>query len=324
MNKDIKAILAFSFLLCFCFPVAQAQYATEMTVAPDGSGDFASIQAAIDAAKAFPDKPITIFIKNGVYREKVKVHAWNTHLTLKGETREKTIIAFDDHFDKINRGRNSTFHTYTLLVQANDFRAENLTIENTAGPVGQAVALAVEADRCVFVNCNFIGHQDTLYVAGEGNRQYFRNCCVEGTTDFIFGAATALFEACTIHSKADSYITAASTPQGIPFGFVFLGCTLTSEEALEKVYLGRPWRAYAKTVFLNCEMGSHILPEGWDNWNDPDREKTTFYAEHNSGGPGAAPEQRVGWSHQLGRKEAKGYALDKVFRGWAPQGAVNE
>ncbi|MCO6489652.1 MAG: pectin esterase [Phaeodactylibacter sp.] len=316
MNKEIKAVLAFSFLLCFCFLRAHAQYATEMTVAPDGSGDFASIQAAIDAAKAFPDKPVTIFIKNGVYREKVKVHAWNTHLTLKGEDKEKTIITFDDHFDKVGRGRNSTFHTYTLLVQANDFRAENLTIRNTAGPVGQAIALSVEADRCVFVNCDIKGHQDTLYVAGEGARQYFRGCCIEGTTDFIFGAATAFFEGCTIHSKADSYITAASTPKGIDYGFVFLGCTLTADEGVKKVYLGRPWRAYAKTVFISCEMGSHILPAGWSNWSGTERDKTAFYAEYNSGGPGAAPERRVSWAHQLDRKEVKRYALGKVFRGW--------
>jgi len=316
MYMEVKIFLAFSLFLCFCLSFSNAQYATEMTVAQDGSGEFASIQAAIDAAKAFPDKPIAIFIKNGVYQEKVKVHAWNTHLTLKGEDKEKTVITFDDHFDKINRGRNSTFHTYTLLVQANDFRAENLTIENTAGPVGQAVALAVEADRCAFINCNIKGHQDTLYVAGEGARQCFRDCYIEGTTDFIFGEATAFFENCRIHCKADSYITAASTPKDIDYGFVFLNCTLTADEGVNKAYLGRPWRDYAKTVFINCEMGSHILPEGWDNWSSPEREQTIFYAEYNSQGPGAAPQQRVDWSHQLSRKEAKGYTLEKVFREW--------
>lgn len=319
MIKEIKVSLVFSFFLGLWLPFSQAQYATEMTVAMDGSGDFTSIQAAIDATKAFPDKPITIFIKNGLYREKVKVHAWNTRLTLKGEDKEQTIITFDDHFDKIKRGRNSTFHTYTLLVQANDFRAENLTIENTAGPVGQAVALAVEADRCTFVNCEIRGHQDTLYAAGEGARQYFRDCYIEGTTDFIFGAATALFENCRIRSKADSYITAASTPEGIDYGFVFVNCTLTGGEGVNKVYLGRPWRDYAKTVFINCEMGGHILPEGWHHWSGTERDKTAFYAEFNSRGPGAAPQQRVGWSHQLSRKDAKGYVLEKVFKGWKPE-----
>ncbi|MCB9040999.1 MAG: pectin esterase [Lewinellaceae bacterium] len=319
MAKLIKTLLAFPLFLLLCLPFAHAQYATEMTVALDGSGDFTSIQAAIDATKAFPDKPITIFIKNGVYREKVKVYAWNTHLTLKGEEKEKTIIAYDDHFDKINRGRNSTFHTPTLLVQGNDFKAENLTVENTAGPVGQAVALAVEADRCAFINCGIKGHQDTLYAAGEGGRQYFRDCYIEGTTDFIFGAATAFFEACTIHSKADSYITAASTPEGIDDGFVFRHCTLTADEGVKKVYLGRPWRSYAKTVFLECEMGSHIVPEGWQKWNAPEDGHTTFYAEYRSQGPGAAPGKRVSWSHQLSRKEARQYTLQKVLRGWSPE-----
>ncbi|MCB0583976.1 MAG: pectate lyase [Phaeodactylibacter sp.] len=318
MAKPFRSFITFSFFLFLSLPVSRARYATEMTVAQDGSGDFTSIQAAIDATKAFPDKPITIFIKNGVYREKVKVHAWNTNLTIKGESKERAIITFDDYFDKINRGRNSTFHTYTLLVQANDFRAENLTIENTAGPVGQAVALAVEADRCVFLNCDIKGHQDTLYCAGEGARQYFRDCYIEGTADFIFGAATAFFEHCRIHSRSDSYITAASTPQGEKYGFVFQNCTLTADEGLKKVYLGRPWRDYARTVFLNCEMGSQILPEGWANWGGTEREKTAYYAEYNSHGPGAAPQQRAGWSHQLSKKMARQYSLEKVMEGWIP------
>ncbi len=318
MNKEIKFFLASSFFLCLWLPLSLAQYATEMTVAQDGSGDFTSIQAAIDATKAFPDQRITIYIKDGVYWEKVKVHAWNTLLTLRGESREGTIIRYDDHSKSIGRGRNSTFHTYTLLVQANDFLAENLTVENTAGPVGPAVALAVEADRCAFVNCAFKGHQDTLYVAGEGARQYFTNCYIEGTTDFIFGAATAVFENCRIHSKADSYITAASTPQGIDFGFVFLNCELTADEGVNKLYLGRPWRDHAKTVFINCELGEHIVPEGWHNWNSPEKEQTVFYAEYHSRGQGAAPEKRVAWSDQLSEKEAGEYTVDKIMEGWAP------
>lgn len=292
---------------------AFAQYKTEIYVAKDGSGDFTSIQEAIDNTKSFPDKPITIFIKAGVYQEKVKVHAWNNNLTLKGENPENTIIRWDDHFKKINRARNSTFHTYTLLVQGDNFRAENLTIENFAGEVGQAVALSVEADRAVFVNCRMLGNQDTLYADGANSRQYYEDCYIEGTTDFIFGAATALFKNCVIHSKSNSFITAASTPEGRNFGFVFLDCELTAAPGVDKVYLGRPWRDFAKTAFINCEMGPHIRPEGWDNWSSPEREKTTLYAEFGNTGPGASNEKRVPWSHQLSKKQAKKYNMDKIF-----------
>lgn len=293
--------------------VLNAQYKTEITVAKDGTGDFESIQVAIDAAKSFPDKRIIIFIKSGVYEEKVKVHAWNSNLSLIGEQAANTIIRWDDHFKKMERGRNSTFHTPTLLVQGDNFRAENLTIENTAGEVGQAIAVAVEADRCVFTNCRMIGYQDTLYADGANSRQHYKNCYIEGTTDFIFGGATALFENCTIHSKSNSYITAASTPEGRPFGFVFLKCELTATDEVTKVYLGRPWRDYAKTVFIACEMGSHILPEGWHNWNSPEKEQTVFYAEYGNGGPGADTSKRVSWSSVLSKKAAKNYHAEEVL-----------
>src|SRR5690606_32970465 len=189
----------------------------KITVAKDGSGDYVNIQDAIDNAKSFPSQRVEIFIKNGVYHEKVKIHAWNTHISLIGESKEKTIISNDDHFKKIDKGRNSTFLTYTVLVEGNDFIAKNLTIQNTAGDVGQAIALSINADRCYVENCNILGNQDTLYTSGEGFRQYFNKCYIEGTTDFIFGQATVLFEECIIHSKKNSYITAASTPKGIPY-----------------------------------------------------------------------------------------------------------
>lgn len=314
---SIISALMLSFLLSFTIPL-KAQIQTEFTVDKDGSGDFTSIQDAVDASKSFPPERIIIYIKNGVYKEKVKVHSWNTRLTFMGESKDSTIISWDDHFDKINRGRNSTFHTYTLLVDANDFHVENLTIRNTAGEVGQAVALHVEADRATFENCNLLGNQDTVYLAGEGKRNYFRNCYIEGTTDFIFGEATAIFEKCTIHSKKNSYITAASTPKNIEYGFVFKQCSLTAEEGINEVYLGRPWRDYAKTVFLNSEMGSHILPEGWHNWNRQEAEQTTYYAEFNNSGPGYKPDQRVSWSFQLSVKEADKYSTSTIFDGWNP------
>lgn len=297
---------------------AFAQYKIEMTVAKDGSGDFRSIQGAVDASKSFPYERITIYIKNGVYREKVRVHAWNPKLTFIGESKNKTIITYDDHFDKIDRGRNSTFFTYTLLVQGNDFQARNLTVQNTAGPVGQAVALHVEADRTVFKNCRFLGNQDTIYLAGEGFRQYFKDSYIEGTTDFIFGQATAVFEDCTLHSKENSYITAASTPQSQPYGFVFKNSKLTADSNVDKVYLGRPWRRYARTVFMDTHMHEHIAPEGWDNWGDETNEKTVFYAEFNSEGPGAVLDERVEWAKQLTREEARDYSLQTILGGWNP------
>jgi len=221
MKLKINTIFL-SLILAFSFINAQPDIQYKMVVDQDGSGDFTTIQSAIDAAKAFPDKRITIFIKNGIYKEKVRVSSWNNLLSLIGEDEEKTIITWDDYFDKIGRGRNSTFYTYTLLVEANDFTAENLTIENSAGEVGQAVALHVEGDRCVFKNCRLLGNQDTVFLDGEKSNHFFEGCTIEGTTDFIFGQATAVFYQCKIISKSNSFITAASTTHRKPFGFVLL------------------------------------------------------------------------------------------------------
>jgi pectinesterase len=290
-----------------------AQYITEMTVALDGTGDFTSIQKAIDSCKAFPDKRITIFVKNGIYNEKIRIPSCNTQLSLIGESVDKTIISYNDFFGKINRGRNSTFYTYTLLVEADDFTMANITVENTSGLVGQAVALHVEGDRCVFRNCRFTGNQDTVYAGGKFSRQYFKDCYIEGTTDFIFGEATALFENCKIYCKADSYITAASTAEGKPFGLVFLNCKLTAADGVKKVYLGRPWRRYANVAFLNCEMGSFISPEGWHAWSEKDDVNQIKFAEHGNIGLGADNSQRVVWSKRLNRKEASKYNRENIF-----------
>lgn len=284
-----------------------------ITVDANGTGDYLSVQQAVDASKAFPDKRVTVFIKNGIYREKVMVPACNNRLSFIGESTDKTIITWDDHFYKMNRGRNSTFYTYTLFVDADDFYAQNLTIENSAGPVGQAVALHVSGDRCVFRNCRIRGNQDTLYSDGFYSRQYFEGCYIEGTTDFIFGSATVLFKNCTINSKANSYITAASTPEDKEYGFIFLDCLLTADQDVDEVFLGRPWRDYARTVFLNCELGSHIRPEGWSNWAGTSRDKTAYYAEYNNHGPGADISRRATWSRQLTRWEAARYTVQKIL-----------
>lgn len=306
-------LISLACLMLFTPARLSAQYKTEITVAQDGSGDYTTIQAAIDACKSFPDKRITIHIKNGVYHEKVVVPACNTKLSLIGESAAKTIISYNDFFKKIDRGRNSTFYTYTLKVEADDFVAENLTIENTAGPVGQAVALYVSGDRCVFRNCILLGHQDTLYTEGERSRQYFASCFIQGTTDFIFGEATVLFNDCTIKILSDSYITAASTPKGKTFGYVFRHCNLTAADSVKNAFLGRPWRDYAKVVYLNCELSKHIAPAGWANWNGTRRDQTAYFAEYKSTGKGADPSHRVVWSHQLTDQEAAKYTIENIF-----------
>jgi pectinesterase len=319
MKNTFRKFIFLSTFLLLTASRLSAQDKLKITVAQDGSGDFTTIQAAIESCKSFPDARITVFVKNGTYHEKVKVPSCNTSLSIIGESVEKTIISFGDYFNKINQGRNSTFFTYTMLVEADDFYAENLTIENSAGPVGQAVALHVEGDRCVFRNCRILGNQDTLYTAGQNSRQYFSDCYIEGTTDFIFGAATVLFDGCTICSKSNSYVTAASTVKGKPFGYVFSHCKLTASEGVTRAYLGRPWRDYANVVYLNCELGAHILPEGWANWDKTTRDKTAYFAEFGNKGAGADTGKRIAWSHQISQKEVAGYTMEKILTSCLPE-----
>ncbi len=311
MPKFISQFLIVITILFSGFTLSANNY--DFVVSTDSTRNFSSIQKAIDACKAFPDSRVTIFVKNGIYHEKIVVPSCNSHLSIVGESAEKTIITYGDYFDKINRGRNSTFYTYTLKIEANDFRMENITVENTAGQVGQAVALHAEGDRCVFVNCRFLGNQDTVYAAGRFSRMFFTDCYVEGTTDFIFGEATALFEDCTLQCKANSFLTAASTPEGKPFGFVFLNCKITAASGVNRAFLGRPWRSFAKVAFLNCEMGSFITPEGWDNWSKTENEKTVVFAEYNNSGAGSKTKNRVYWSVRLSDKDASGYTKENIF-----------
>ena len=293
----------------------------DFVVAKDGSGDFFTVQEAINAAPDYcKQAATTIFIKEGVYKEKVTIPAnkWKLHLI--GQSVENTVISWDDYAKKIGPTGHEmgTSATSTVFLYGQDFLAENLTIENTAGEgkdIAQACAITVDADRVAFINCRFLANQDTIYTYGKYQRQYYRGCWIEGTTDFIFGASTCWFEDCTILSKKDSYVTAASTPEGEKYGYVFKNCRLIHDEKTTKVYLGRPWRPFAKTVFIDCELGDHILKEGWHNWNKKYAEKTTFYAEYGSNGPGAAPAaDRVKWSHQLKAKEALQYTPSNVLR----------
>jgi pectinesterase len=311
---------------------AQNPFLKDIVVAQDGSGNFRTIQEAVNSVRDLSDKSnhVTIHIRKGVYREKVVIPSWKTSITLVGESKESTIISWDDFSGKANAGgtdayklaKFSTYTSYTVLVQGNDIVMDSLTIENTAGRVGQAVALHIEGDRFVIRNSNILGNQDTLYATKEGSRQYYENCLIVGTTDFIFGEAIALFMNCTIKSLVNSFITAASTRQGQSFGYVFIGCKLVADTAAKKVFLGRPWRPYAQTVFIDCEMGSHILPEGWNPWKGdamwPEKEKTAYYGEYNSKGEGGKKEKRVAWSHILTRKEASKYTVANIFKGWNP------
>jgi pectinesterase len=286
------------------------QYKYMFTVAKDGSGDYKFIQDAIDAMRVYPLAPITLYIKNGVYNEKIELPVNNTDVTFIGESVDKTIITFNDYS---GRGHTNTFTSYTAKISGNRFVAVNITFANTAGPVGQALALYVDADKAVFKNCKFLGNQDTIFAAGENAAQLFTDCYIEGTTDFIFGPATAVFENCTIRAKSNSFITAANTPANKPHGFVFLRCTIQADTTVHKLYLGRPWRAYSKTVFLFCNLPAAIAPEGWNNWGNAANEKTSFYAEYKNTGAGATTQQRVSWSKQLTDKEALLYTKDKIF-----------
>ncbi|WP_291912006.1 pectinesterase family protein [Chitinophaga sp. CB10] len=287
------------------------QYKYVFTVAKDGSGDFRYIQDAIDAMRVYPLMPIVLYIKNGVYNEKIELPAPNTDVRFIGESVDSTIITFDDYS---GRGKLTTFTSYTAKISGNRFMAENITFVNAAGPVGQAVALYVDADKAVFKNCRFLGHQDTIFTGGEASRQLFVNCYIEGTTDFIFGPATAVFQQCTLHCKANSYITAASTTPGKAYGYVFMDCRITADPDVKSVQLGRPWRAAAKTVFLRCELPAAIAAAGWSNWSNPENEKTVYYGEYKSSGPGANAAGRVRWSRQLTDKEAAPYTLANIFR----------
>lgn len=293
----------------------------DFVVAKDGSGDFFTVQEAVDAAPDYcKQDETTIYIKDGRYEEKVTIPTNKQKLHIIGQSAEGTVITWSDYAQK--KGPTGyemgTSATSTVFLYADDFLAENITIENAAGEgksIGQACAITVDADRVAFINCRFVANQDTIYTYGKNQRQYYRGCWIEGTTDFIFGASTCWFEDCTILSKKNSYVTAASTPEGTEFGYVFHNCRLIHDADAQKVYLGRPWRPYAKTVFIGCELGDHILKEGWHNWGKEYAEKTAFYAEYGSHGPGAATAaERVKWSHILKEREVRKYTPANVLQ----------
>lgn len=293
-------------------------------VARDGTAEFRNIDDAIEVCRAFMEYHKVIFVKKGTYKEKLIVPSWLTNIEICGEDRDNTIITYDDHANVFIPGTDrkmGTFRTYTVRVDGNDITFRNITIENNAARLGQAVALHTQGDRLTFVNCRILGNQDTVYTGGINTRLYFKDCHIEGTTDFIFGPSTAWFENCTILSRTDSYITAASTPQDVEYGYVFNRCKIVAAEGVSKVYLGRPWRPYAHTLFMNCQLGKHILPVGWHNWSNTQNETTARYCEYDNHGEGAATKERAAWTRQLTKKEAAKVTLENVFRqngGWIP------
>ena len=312
------------FLFCLIVGVSSAQEIrpTKITVAQDGSGDYTTIQQAINSCRDLGQALVTIYIKNGIYKEKLHLDSSKNFVTLIGEDKFKTILTYDDHPGKISKTGDSinTRSSWSFLVKADDFTAQDITFQNDAGfTAGQAVALESDGDRATYRNCRFVGNQDVLFTNSEKSRQYYEHCYIEGTTDFIFGSATAWFEQCHIHSKKNSHITAASTPKEHLFGYVFNECVLTGDTSLHSASLGRPWRPYACVTYIHCFIGDHIRPEGWSNWNNTDNYKTTRYSEYEDFGASANAARRVPWSKQLTSEEVKQYTLKNVLNGWTPR-----
>ena len=293
----------------------------DFIVSKEKNAFYHRIQDVLNTIPSGNVKPIRIFIKNGVYNEVVVVDASKNNITLIGEDATKTIINFNNHAGT-KQENGDTLNTWTcasFFVYGSDFQAQNITFSNDAGfTAGQAVALRVEGNRASFFNCKMVGFQDVLFLSGNGVKHYFNNCYIEGTTDFIFGASTAIFENCQIHSKKNSHVTAASTNSIIPFGFVFKYCTLTGDSALNKVSLGRPWSPTASVTYLNCWLGKHIINEGWNNWKNSSNELTARYSEYKSTGPGANPSARVSWSKQLTDEQASTFTTQKILGTWLP------
>lgn len=308
------------FLLAASLTVARA---ADAVVAADGSGDFTSLQEAISTApmKTDPRGPRwEIRVKPGVYRERIYVQRERGHIRVVGDDAATTIVQYDLHAGMPGPDGKpiGTFRTPTVQIDGDGMVWENITLANTAGPVGQALALRADGDRLEFRRVRFLGWQDTILV--NRGRHYFEDCYIEGHVDFIFGAATVWFERCHIHALRDGYLTAASTPQGAPHGYVFHRCRITGADGVN-TYLGRPWRDYAQTVFLHTEMSAAVRPVGWHNWNKPQAEKTTFYAEFGSTGPGAAAAARVPWARAFTPEQAAAYTVPAVLGGadrWDP------
>jgi pectinesterase len=287
--------------------------AVHVVVSQDGKGDFKTIQQAIDHAPLYGSDRLVIEIRPGSYHERVMVPQDRPRVTFQGQDAATTVITYS----MSATAAGGTFFSSIVHIEADEFEAENITFENSYGVGSQAVAISVQSDRAYFRKCRFLGWQDTVY-ANRG-RQYYKDCYIAGHVDFIFGNATAVFDHCEIHSLGAGYITAHSrlTADG-PTGYVFYHCDLTGENTGKGVFLGRPWRPYARVVYLDCNLGAHIRPEGWDNWRSEANEKTAWYAEYNSKGPGAEAAKRVPWVKTLTADQAKAFEPHEFLQGWKP------
>ncbi len=297
-----------------------------VVVSADGTADFPTIQRAVDHAPLEGNGRLEIAIRPGVYHERVKIPQDRPRVSLIGLGNDPSAVVITYSMSATAAG--GTFFSAVVEVQSEGFQASNLTIQNSFGPGSQAVALTVYSDRVIVHDVRLLGWQDTLYAAA--GRQYYNECYIEGAVDFIFGDASAVFENSEIRSVGDGYIAAESrkTPDG-PQGFVFNKCKLTQGPAqgptpakIDKgVFLGRPWRPYSRVVYLDCWMDKHIHAEGWDNWSDAANEKTAWFGEHNSTGPGANSGARAKWAHELTEKDAAAFRTQKFLAGsdgWSP------
>lgn len=291
----------------------------QVVVNPDGSGDYKTIQMAIDHAPFVgAGQRLLIEIRPGTYAQRLVVPQERARTTFVGQDAKTTIITGAMSAKEAG----GTFLSSTVNVEGAEFEAENVTFENTFGVGSQAVALMIHSDRAEFRQCRFLGWQDTLYAAS--GRQYYKDCYIEGHVDFIFGNAAAVFERCEVHSKGDGYLTANNrTSAGMATGLVFYRCRLTGEKQTKGSFLGRPWRPYSRVVLVECAMEGFIRPEGWDNWNDAKNEATAWYGEFGSTGEGARGEARVKWSRQLSAAEAAEFLPGTFLKGsdgWNPAG----
>jgi pectinesterase len=297
-----------------------------IVVAADGTGDYKTVQAAFDVVPKNNRKPVTIFIKKGRYYEKLWLDSTKNHVTLEGEDKFQTVLTYNDHTGKIapNGDTINTYTSQTFMIKADHFTAKNISFENNAGfDAGQAVAVHAAGDKLIFINSRFLGFQDVLFTSPATSRQYYQDCYIEGTTDFIFGAATVWFERCHVHSKKNSHVTAASTPIDKKYGFVFHDCVLTADKGLVNVSLGRPWRPYADVTYLNCYIDAHIHAEGWNNWRNPENEKTARFSEFNNYGPGSATTSRLKWTRNKRSADTRLFTLKDVFPDWNPLNKLN-
>src|ERR1017187_5521594 len=266
------------FLLIAAGASRRAAAQTNLVAAPIGTNQFKTVQEAINATpqNASPTNPCIVHVKPGVYKELIHVQHEKRYVHLIGENAEKTVLTYDLNakLPGVDGKPIGTFRTPSTVIDADDFTVENITFENSAGAVGQALAIRVDGDRVAFRNCRFLGWQDTILV--NRGRHYFENCYIAGHVDFIFGGATAFFENCHIHCLGDGYIAAASTPFDQPFGYVFSNCKITGDKSETRSFLGRPWRVYASTIYLNCEMSAVVRPEGWNNWGKAEAGQTRY------------------------------------------------